>query len=67
MFDDNEAVFGVLEDGDEEAADNTEDEHVALHDRTVKKYILAYPERRRPSSANNTPLEMPSRSKPLSH
>ena len=60
VLDDDEAVFGVLEGGDEEAADETEDEDVALHDRAVKKYILAYPERRRPPcSANNSPLEMP--------
>ena len=31
VLDDEEAVFGVLEDGDEEAADETEDEGVALH------------------------------------
>jgi hypothetical protein len=31
-------VFGVLQDGDEDAADETEDEDVALHDRVVKKY-----------------------------
>ena len=39
VLDDDEAVFGVLEDGDEEAADETEDEDVALHDGVVKKYI----------------------------
>ena len=49
VLDDDEAVFGVLEGGDEEAADETEDEDVALHDGVVKKYILAYPERRRAS------------------
>jgi hypothetical protein len=38
VFDDDEAVFGVLEGGDKEAADKTEDEDVALHDRVVKKY-----------------------------
>jgi hypothetical protein len=43
VLDDDEAVFGVLEDGDEEAADETEDEGVTLHDGIVKKYILAYP------------------------
>jgi ApbE superfamily uncharacterized protein (UPF0280 family) len=32
-----------LEGGDEEAADETEDEGVALHDEVVKKYILANP------------------------
>jgi hypothetical protein len=32
-----------LEGGDEETADETEDEDVALHDGVVKKYILAYP------------------------
>jgi hypothetical protein len=33
-----------LEGGDEEAADETEDEDVALHDDgVVKKYIPAYP------------------------
>ncbi len=32
MLDDDEAVFGVLQGGDEEAADQTEDEGVALHD-----------------------------------
>ncbi len=43
VLDDDEAVFGVLEGGDEEAADETEDENVALHDGVVKKYIPAYP------------------------
>jgi hypothetical protein len=38
VLDDDEAVFGVLEGGDEEAADEAEDEDVALHDRVVKKY-----------------------------
>ena len=32
VLDDDEAVFGVLEDGDEKAADETEDEDVAPHD-----------------------------------
>jgi hypothetical protein len=39
VLDDDEAVFGVLQNGDEEAADETEDESVALHDGIVKKYI----------------------------
>ena len=43
MLDDDEAVFGVLEGGDEEAADQTEDDYVAPHDGVVKKYILACP------------------------
>src|SRR6202521_1928880 len=38
VLDDDEAVFGVLEGGDEEAADETEDEDVAPHDGVVKKY-----------------------------
>jgi len=38
VLDDDEAIFGVLEGGDEEAADETEDEDVALHDGVVKKY-----------------------------
>jgi hypothetical protein len=38
VLDDDEAVFGVLEGGDEEAADETEDESVAPHDGVVKKY-----------------------------
>jgi hypothetical protein len=38
VLDDDEAVFGVLEGGDEEAADETEDEDVALHGGIVKKY-----------------------------
>ena len=38
VLDDDETVFGVLEGGDEEAADETKDEDVALHDRVVKKY-----------------------------
>ncbi len=42
MLDDDEAIFGVLEGGDEEAADETEDEDVALHDGVVKKYISTY-------------------------
>jgi hypothetical protein len=32
-----------LEGGDEEAADETKDENVALHDGVVKKYSPAYP------------------------
>jgi hypothetical protein len=36
VLDDDEAVFSVLEGGDEEAADETEDEDVALHDGIVK-------------------------------
>ena len=32
VLDDDEAVFGVLQGDDEEAADETEDEDVALHD-----------------------------------
>ncbi len=32
VLDDDETVFGVLEGGDEEPADETEDENVALHD-----------------------------------
>jgi hypothetical protein len=32
-----------LEGDDEEAAHDTEDEDVALHDGVVKKYIPAYP------------------------
>ncbi len=38
VLDDDEAVLGVLEGGDEQAADDTEDEGVALHDGVVKKY-----------------------------
>jgi hypothetical protein len=38
VLDDDEAVFGVLKGGDEQAADETEDEDVALHDGVVKKY-----------------------------
>ena len=38
VLDDDEAVFGVLEDGDEEAADETEDENVAPHDGVAKQY-----------------------------
>ena len=38
MLNDDEAVFGELKGGDEEAADETEDEDVALHDGVVKKY-----------------------------
>jgi hypothetical protein len=41
VLDDDEAVFGVLEGGDEESADETEDEDVALHDAIVKQYIPA--------------------------
>ena len=37
VLDDDEAVFGVLEGGDEEAADETEDEDVAPHDGVQKK------------------------------
>jgi hypothetical protein len=38
VLDDDEAVFGVLEDGDEQTADQTEDEDVALHDGVMKQY-----------------------------
>ena len=41
VLNDDEAVFGVLKDGNKEAADETEDEDVALHDGVVKKYIPA--------------------------
>ena len=41
VLDDDEAVFGVLQGGDEEAADQTEDEDVALHG-VMKKYIPAH-------------------------
>ena len=41
VLDDDKAVFGVLEGGDKEAADKTEDEGVALHEGVVKKYIPA--------------------------
>jgi len=37
VLDDDEAVFGVLEGGDEQAADETEDEDVALHDGVREK------------------------------
>jgi hypothetical protein len=38
VLDDDEAVFGVLEGGDEQAPDETENEDVALHEEVVKKY-----------------------------
>ena len=38
VLDDYEAVFGVLKGDDEEAADKTEDDDVALHDGFMKKY-----------------------------
>ena len=38
VLDDDEAVCGVSEGGDEEAAEEAEDEDVALHDGVVKKY-----------------------------
>src|ERR1700727_506608 len=38
VFDDHKAVFGVLERGDQQSADETEDEDVALHDRVVTNY-----------------------------
>jgi hypothetical protein len=38
VLDDDEAVLGVLEDGDEQATDETEDEDMALHEAVVKKY-----------------------------
>jgi hypothetical protein len=40
VLDDDEAVFGVLEGGDEQAADETEDDDMALHG-VLKKYIAA--------------------------
>jgi len=40
VFNDDEAVFGDLEGGDEEAADEAEDEDMALHG-VLKKYIVA--------------------------
>jgi hypothetical protein len=39
VLDDDKAVLGVSEGGDEQAADETEDEDVPLHDGVVKKYI----------------------------
>lgn len=42
VLDDDETVLGVLQGGDEQAADQTEDEDVALHDGVVQKYIPAY-------------------------
>jgi hypothetical protein len=39
VLDDDEAVFGVLEGGDEEAADETEDEDVALHGALCRSVI----------------------------
>lgn len=41
MLNDDEAVFGVLENGDQEAAYETENEDVALHDGVVKKYTYS--------------------------
>jgi hypothetical protein len=38
VLDNDETVFGVLEGGDQEAANDTEDEDVALHDGIVRKY-----------------------------
>src|SRR5579863_9506630 len=38
VLDDDEAVFGVLESGDEDPADETENEDMAFHDGVVKKY-----------------------------
>ena len=43
VFDEDEAILGVLESGDEKADDETEDEYVTLHDGVVKKYIPGYP------------------------
>jgi hypothetical protein len=43
VLDDDEAVFGVLKDGNEDAANEAEDDDVTLHDGVVKKYIAAYP------------------------
>ena len=43
MLDDDEAVFSVLEAGDEQATDDTEDEDVALHAGAVEKYTAAIP------------------------
>jgi hypothetical protein len=43
MLDNDKAVFSVLEDGNEEPANETEDENMALHDEVVKKYIPAHP------------------------
>jgi hypothetical protein len=56
MLNHDEAIFGVLEGGDKEAADKTEDEDVALHDRIVKKYNgdaeeVVLPDRNRKSEA----------------
>jgi len=38
VLDDDETVFSVLKNGDEEAADDTEDEDVAPHDGVAEKY-----------------------------
>jgi hypothetical protein len=39
VLNDDEAVFRVLKNGDEEATDKTKDENVALHDGNVRNYI----------------------------
>src|SRR5271155_3725121 len=41
VLDDDEAVFGVLEGGDEDTADETENEDVALHDGVGKSIPAA--------------------------
>ncbi len=45
MFDDDEAVFGVLKGGDEESADDTEDKDVALHRGLRRTISIAYTRR----------------------
>jgi len=39
VLDDDEAVFGVLEGGDQDAADQTEDDDVTAHRAAGEKYI----------------------------
>jgi hypothetical protein len=40
-----------LESGDEQAADDTEDKDVALHDAVAKKYTRCHPQSRVPHSS----------------
>ncbi len=57
VFDDDQAVFGVLEADDENSANETEDEDVRFHDGFVKKYSIAYTSENHSASSNNNGLD----------
>lgn len=61
MLDHDKAVFGVLEGGNEEAADETadetEDEDVALYEGVVKRYIQSLHVENQSASVNHNAID----------